>query len=155
MISVRASGGQVAGWQITGIAVALPVAAIEVVGATTVSAWFPPLARWLRRAWLLYAYWRLRPLWVMLGQVIPEVELPREDGLRWNIRYRLHRLVIEIRDAQVVLRPYASAGIASHAEAATRSSGLSPRRRAAVIEAAILMNALGARRHGTPPHSAT
>ena len=154
VISVRASGGQVAGWQITGIAVALPVAAIEVVGATTVSAWFPPLARWLRRAWLLYAYWRLRPLWVMLGQVIPEVELPREDGLRWNIRYRLHRLVIEIRDAQVVLRPYASAGIASHAEAATRSSGLSPRRRAAVIEAAVLMNALGARRHGIPPHSA-
>ena len=34
------------------------------------------------------------------------IELPRQSGTRFNVRYRLHRRVIEIRDAQLILRPY-------------------------------------------------
>ena len=53
------------------------------------------------------------PGWMRVGplvprQVIPEIQLPPEPGLRWNIRYRLQRRVIEIRDAELVLRPYAA-----------------------------------------------
>ncbi len=57
------------------------------------------LARVFRHGWLWSAYWRLHPLWDVLRQVVPEIELPDEPGMRWNIRYRLHRRVIEIRDA--------------------------------------------------------
>ena len=64
------------------------------------------LARLLRQAWLWSAYWRLYPLWHLLRQAVPEIELPLDSGMRWNIRYRLHRRVIEIRDALLILRPY-------------------------------------------------
>jgi hypothetical protein len=47
------------------------------------------------------------PLWDVLRQAVPEIELPAEPRMRGNIRYRLHRRVIEIRDPQLVLRPYA------------------------------------------------
>ena len=93
------------------------------------------LARLLRQAWLWSAYWRLYPLWDVLRQAVPEIELPTEVGMRWNIRYRLHRRVIEIRDAQLVLRPYAQADVLGLASAAAKSSGLFPDRAAAVVEA--------------------
>lgn len=62
------------------------------------------LARLFQQAWLWPAYWRLYPLRDALQQVIPEIEQPPEPGMRWNIRYRLHRQVIEIRDPQLTLR---------------------------------------------------
>ena len=46
--------------------------------------------------------------------------------MRWNIRYRLHRRVIEIRDARLVLRPYAKTEVAGLAADAAKSSGLAP-----------------------------
>lgn len=150
-VSARASGVLVPGWAATGVAVAMPLAAVVVVAGTTSSAWVPPLTGLLRHAWLVYAYWQLRPLRVMVGRAIPEVGLPPDGGLRWNMRYRLLRRVIEIRDAQVVLRPYADAGTGSRAGAAARSAGLSPARCAAVAEAAVLMNGLRARLRGDPP----
>jgi hypothetical protein len=91
------------------------------------------LAPLFRLAWLWSAYWRLYPLWDALRQVIPEIQLPPEPGLRWNIRYRLHRRVIEIRDAELVLRPYATAEVAGQAAATARSSGLRPDRADAVV----------------------
>lgn len=100
------------------------------------------LARLLQQAWLWSAYWRLYPLWNLLRQAVPEIELPLEPGMRWNIRYRLHRRVIEIRDAQLVLRPYSVTAIAKLAAAVARESGLSPDRAAAVTEAAIIISAL-------------
>ncbi len=62
----------------------------------------------------------------MLRQAVPEIKLPDEPGMRWNIRHRLHRRVIEIRDAQLVLRPYAQAEITGLAAATAKSSGLHP-----------------------------
>ena len=107
------------------------------------------LARLFRLAWLWSAYWRLYPLWDALRQVIPEIQLPPEPGLRWNIRYRLHRRVIEIRDAELVLRPYATAEVAGQAAATARSSGLHPDRAAAVVEAAIIVSSIQSRLRGS------
>ncbi|WP_051970038.1 MAB_1171c family putative transporter [Kitasatospora azatica] len=54
---------------------------------------------------------RLAPLWSALTTAVPEVVLTARLGR--GPRVRLHRLVIEIRDAALVLAPYADA---SHAE---------------------------------------
>jgi len=114
------------------------------------------LARLLRQAWLWSAYWRLYPLWDVLRQAVPEIELPTEVGMRWNIRYRLHRRVIEIRDAQLVLRPYAQADVLGLASAAAKSSGLFPDRAAAVVEAVEIVSSLRPRlRRPMPSHDAT
>jgi hypothetical protein len=113
------------------------------------------LARVFRQAWLWSAYWRLYPLWDVLRQAVPEIELPTEPGMRWNIRYRLHRRVIEIRDAQLVLRPYGKTEVAGLAAAAAKSSGLPPGRAAAVVEAADIVNSLqSGLRSSLPGHDA-
>ena len=106
------------------------------------------LARLFRQAWLWSAYWRLYPLWNLLRQAVPEIELPLDPGMRWNIRYRLHRRVIEIRDAQLILRPYSIRIIVKLATAIAQESGLPPDRAAAVTEAAIIVSALRSRARG-------
>jgi len=114
------------------------------------------LARLFRQVWLWSAYWRLYPLWDVLRQVVPEIELPAEPEMRWNIRYRLHRRVIEIRDAQLVLRPYAKTEVAGLIAAAAKSSDLSPDRTAAVVEAATIVSSLQSRLcSSSPGHDAT
>ena len=108
------------------------------------------LARLFRQAWLWSAYWRLYPLWDVLRQEVPEIELPPGPGMRWNIRYRLHRRVIEIRDAQLVLRPYEEE-IAGLIAAAARSADLPPDRAAAVVEAAAIVSSLRSRLRSSLP----
>ena len=107
------------------------------------------LARLLRQAWLWSAYWRLYPLWHLLRQAVPEIELPLDSGMRWNIRYRLHRRVIEIRDALLILRPYSIGVIVRLAAAMARESGLPPDRVAAIAEAAVIVSAVRSRVHGS------
>jgi hypothetical protein len=93
----------------------------------------------------------------LLREAVPEIELPLEPGMRWNIRYRLHRRVIEIRDAQLVLRPYSAAVVAKLAAAMAQESGLPPDKAAAVVEAAAIVSSLqwhvlgSARRHDNGP----
>jgi hypothetical protein len=106
------------------------------------------VARVFRQTWLWVAYWRLHPLWHLLRQAVPEIELPPEPGMRWDIRYRLHRRVIEIRDAQLVLRPYAPSVVAKLVAAIAADSGLSPDRAAAVVEAAVIVSSLRSRARG-------
>jgi hypothetical protein len=106
------------------------------------------LARLFRQAWLWSAYWRLYPLWHLLCQAVPEIELPLDPAMRWDIRYRLHRRIIEIRDAQLVLRPYSVRVLVKLAAAIARESGLSPDRVLAIEEAAILVSALRFRFRG-------
>jgi len=109
------------------------------------------LARLFRQVWLWSAYWRLYPLWDVLRQVVPEIELPAEPEMRWNIRYRLHRRVIEIRDAQLVLRPYEEAEVTELAAAAAKSAELPPDTAAAVVEAAAIISSLRSRRRSSLP----
>jgi hypothetical protein len=58
--------------------------------------------------------------------------------------------VIEIRDAQLMLKPYWRADIADKATAAARSARLSAERRSAVVEAAVTLTAVNARQLGSP-----
>ena len=109
------------------------------------------LARLSRPAWLWSAYWRLYPLWDVLRQEVPEIELPAGRSMRWNIRYRLHRRVIEIRDAQLVLRPYEEAEVTELAAAAAKSAELPPDTAAAVVEAAAIISSLRSRRRSSLP----
>jgi len=144
------NGAVARGLGIAAIAAAQAVAVIQIIGGATVSAWFPGLAMLWRQGLLWYAYWRLHPLWATLRQAVPQIELPRQPGTRFNIRYRLHRRVIEIRDAQLILKPYWHADISELATVAARSARLTAERRRAVVEAAVIVTALSARRQGTP-----
>lgn len=82
----------VAGWRLPGVAVRLT-----------------NCARWLRG---YVQYQRLRPLWTALYQAVPTIALETPapalaDRLDTrNIRFRLYRRVIEIRDAQLTLRSH-------------------------------------------------
>jgi hypothetical protein len=151
MIASYAAGEQAAGRAATAIAVAQGAAVISVIAGTTASAWVPALSRLARQAWLWAAYWRLRPLHAVLRQVLPEVTLPRSPGVRRNIRYRVGRRVIEIRDAGLALRAYAPPELPGRAEAAARLAGLDADKAMAVAEAAVIATALAARRDGHPP----
>lgn len=108
------------------------------------------LARLHRRAWRWYAYWRLYPLWAVLRRAIPEIVLPPDPAMRRSIRYRLYRRVIEIRDAQLALRPYAEPERVARAAAAARSSGLAEEAVAAVTEAAAVVTSVRSRFRGCP-----
>jgi hypothetical protein len=151
MISSYAAGEQAAGRAAPAIAVTQAAAVLSVVAGTTACAWVPALSRLARQVWLWSAYWRLRPLWTALRQVIPEVTLPRPPGVRLHIRYRLDRRVIEIRDAQLALRAYVAPDVPGRAGAAARSARLDPDTVVAVEEAAVIASAFAARRNGQPP----
>jgi len=106
----------------------------------------------LRRAQLLAGTWaawfRLRSLWAMLLDGAPDVRLPPQPGTRLAARYRLHRRVVEIRDAQLALRPFQDSRAAADAAGAALVAGLPQDERDAVIEAVMIVSALGARRNG-------
>jgi hypothetical protein len=61
--------------------------------------------------------------------------------------------VVEIRDAQLALRPFRDGRAAAEAADAALSAGLTQNERDAVIEAAMIVSALGARRNGAVPAS--
>jgi hypothetical protein len=113
------------------------------------------LQRGLRCAQLLAGTWaawfRLRPLWAMLLDGAPEVRLPPQPGTRLAARYRLHRRVVEIRDAQLALRPFRDGRAAAEAADAALSAGLTRDELDVIIEAAMIVSALGARRNGAAP----
>jgi hypothetical protein len=90
------------------------------------------------------AYWRLRPLWLILSRAAPDVRLPRQPGTRFSARYRLHRRVIEIRDAELSLRPYRNGTAAGQA---MQSPGFASRRREAAAGAAAILAALAPAGH--------
>ena len=137
--------------ELAAISAAEAVAVIQIIGGATISAWFPGLAKLAHQGLLWYAYWRLHLLWATLRRAVPQVELSRQSGTRFNVRYRLHRRVIEIRDAQLLLRPYWRSDIAGQAAAAARSAGLTEPKHSAVVEAAVILTAVNARQQGSPP----
>lgn len=150
VIVMGLSGTPVPGQAITVIAAAQGGVVILIIVSVTTTAWFPAMAFISRRGRLWADYWRLRPLWSALSSAAPEVQLPPELGKRFAIRYRLHRRVIEIRDAQLALRPYLRSDIADQAADAALSAGLAPDRLDAVVEAAVIVTTLDARLRGDP-----
>jgi hypothetical protein len=152
-IIVAASGRPVPGPVIPGVALAQGIAIIQFIAGATVTAWFPALEVVSRQGRMWGAYWRLHPLWAVLSRAAPDVQLPPQPGTRFNARYRLHRRVIEIRDAELALRPYWNREIAGQAADAARSARLPADRRDAVVEAAGIVTALDARTRGAPAHN--
>jgi hypothetical protein len=132
----------------TVVGVAQGVAVVQAIVGVTVPAWSPVAVSAFRycRAWATWC--RLRPLWALLVQAAPGVQLPAQPGTRLNVRYRLHRRVIEIRDAELVLRPFRDSQAAQDAADAALSAGLPEDEHDAVIEAVMITTALNARQVG-------
>jgi hypothetical protein len=70
-----------------------------------------------------------------------------------TLRARLHRSVVEIRDAALALRPYRNANVATAAAVAAREAGLAGDVAAAEVEAAVLADAVRARQADRPSDS--
>ncbi|GAA1636075.1 MAB_1171c family putative transporter [Actinoplanes couchii] len=94
----------------------------------TIPAWGPKVRG-------LYTYHRLHPLWRLLSEATPEIALDPDATRRGAVRdidYRLVRLVVEIRDGWLALRPWFDARVARE------SDGDDPDRvQAAVLAAAV------------------
>ena len=100
-----------------------------------------PVARRLLR--------QLRPLHAALLDTVPEAARAQVPG-RAGPRVRLHRAVVEIREAVLALRPYADPQLAAAARKVARPAGLAGDQMAAAVEAAVLAAALRAKASGTP-----
>jgi hypothetical protein len=140
-----------AGLAVAVIAVAQATVVIVAVAGMIASAWVPVIAAMARQLWLVFAYWRLRPLWAVLLSAVPYVQLAVPLRPWAGLRFRLLRRVIEIRDAELALRSHWRGDIADQARAAARSAGLSSGLEKAVVEAAVVVNAAAARLSGMPP----
>jgi hypothetical protein len=99
------------------------------------------LSRWFLR--------QLKPLHSALLDAVPEAGRPVGPAPE-SARLRLHRQVVEIRDAALALRPYRTAGVAGHAAAVARVAGLRGEPYAASVEAGSLAGAIAASRQGPP-----
>jgi hypothetical protein len=129
-------------------------AALMVVGSTLPSwGWragaATPAAWWARYR----AYRRLGPLW---RAVAPDAAGGPTDALgdAWtlrDLRFRLYRRVVEIRDGWAALGPYQSPRAAACARALCRRAGLSGEEVAPIVDAAVLAAALRARARGEAP----
>nr|WP_143064613.1 MAB_1171c family putative transporter [Streptomyces colonosanans] len=89
----------------------------------------------------------LEPLWLGLTQAAPSVRLAI-DIPRRRTRLRLHRRLVEISDATLVLRNYVPADVQQRAQEMARRAGYSPDASPAVAEAAWLKTAVLAVDHG-------
>ncbi len=125
----------------------------HLIAGAIAPAWFPAAARASGQCRMWVAWYRLRPLWALLMQAAPEVRLPAQPGTRLSASYRLHRRVIEIRDAELAVRAYPDSRAVGDAADAARSAGLPRDEREAIIEAIMIVTALAARRDRAEPCS--
>ena len=127
-----------------------PVAQVAVTIATlskTLGWILPDWGRHLTALWQRFtdyrAYRELGPLHREVTSQIPEPVLHLEPDT--DLRTRLYRRLVEIRDAQWALRVWIPAGVADAAEERARAAGLAGTDLAATVEAAQLRAALEAR----------
>jgi hypothetical protein len=85
---------------------------------------------------------QLGPLHDVLRSVIPQADDFAVPGLDSALGFRLHRKVIQIRDAMLALAPYTDSQVASAAVSACRVAGVTGDDMAAVVEASVLASAL-------------
>ncbi|MFR9750133.1 DUF6545 domain-containing protein [Nocardia sp. 004] len=94
----------------------------------------------------LWALYRLRPLWTALRDALPITQAA--PATRRSIRTRLYRCVIEIRDALLILQPYARPEIATRAGRLATALHIPTSECAAAIEATRIAAALHLHRSG-------
>jgi hypothetical protein len=101
--------------------------------------------RWiaLGRAW--HVYHALGPLWRRVTAAAPEVLLPGGSACG-GVEYALYRRIIEIRDAQRILRRYRDPTMPDGLALATK--GLQPADAELIVEVAELATALAGHRSG-------
>jgi hypothetical protein len=129
---------------LAGIAVGVGAA-----GATYTS-WAPAVLSMARQLRVRIAYRRLSWLWRLLISAVPQVEFatPRTLARAEHAEYRLYRRALEIRDAQLALRPYVPPGLPELALVIGGRRGLDPVSADVLLEAAELVAALDAHRAG-------
>ncbi|RSM40007.1 hypothetical protein DMA12_28215 [Amycolatopsis balhimycina DSM 5908] len=109
----------------------------------------PAVAGWLSRYRL---YRRLSPLWTDLYRADPEIALDPPGAVALgNLKLRLYRRVIEIRDGLLALHPYRDPMVAVAARRGAQRAGLAGRSLEAEVEAAVVAEALLARARGAAP----
>jgi hypothetical protein len=123
---------------------------LEIVGLT-VPGWGPALfatAQWIRH---YRQHQEMRPLWVALHQVSPDIALDAPVS-RWgdivsvrDLHYRRYRRMIEILDGLRALRPYLDPTILDIASRQARRNGMSARRVPSILDGAQLHAAIQAR----------
>jgi len=139
-------------------AIAMPAfAALLVILGTTVPTLGPRLEHLTRGLWHRRSLRRLRPLWEILHEVLPDTGLTTPDdalspSLTGEASERLYRRVITIRDGLLVLQPYRDPADTRQHRDQAGSAGLTNQRRAAAVEAADIRAALHRRRQGMTPH---
>ncbi|MER6051311.1 MAB_1171c family putative transporter [Streptomyces sp. NPDC001793] len=127
------------------------------VAGLTMPSWGPRIAEWRRLARNFVTYQRLHPLWAALYTAVPDIALnPQHAGrlarfLPGDISYRLYRMVIEIQDGLLTLRPYVASGAAEDARQSAEAAGLSGDRLHAMVQATTLVSALRAKHDNRPP----
>ncbi|TVT61968.1 hypothetical protein FNH05_01675 [Amycolatopsis rhizosphaerae] len=123
---------------------------IGAAGATYTS-WAPAVHSLMRQLRVRVAHRRLSWLWHLLITAVPQVEFttPRTNlsGAE-RAEYRLYRRVLEIRDAQLALRPYIPPGVPELTLMIGRHHGLDPVSADVLLEAGELVAALDARHTG-------
>ncbi|MFL6120062.1 MAB_1171c family putative transporter [Actinophytocola sp.] len=117
--------------------------------------WGPALGDRVRWFVDYRSYRRLRPLWLALRDVEPGFALlpPDRAARRWprDVGLLLYRQVIEIRDAQLALRPYVGADVPANAEDLATRAGLSTEDVQATAEAAAIAAGIAAKTRGSVP----
>jgi hypothetical protein len=93
---------------------------------------------------------QLQPLHSALREAVPEATGAVACRFWPAASFRLHRQVIQIRDAALALRPHRDPQVAAVATRAARAAGLSGSDLAAAVEASVLSAAMHARTAGDP-----
>ncbi|WP_338146632.1 MAB_1171c family putative transporter [Streptomyces boncukensis] len=152
VIGAEPSDGQLAAASVFS---AVGIAMVSV--SMTISSWGPSLSKlgaWARN---YRSYRALYPLWRDLYESSPDIVLePSAASAVSDLRYRLHRRVVEIRDGWRELRPYIDSASASDGSSYGSSDGSAPapageEDRQACAEAAQIRQALRAKRAGARP----
>jgi hypothetical protein len=135
-------------WEL-GVAVFGGSAAILILTGLSLPSWGPALGRLGRHL----DYYHLHPLWAAVTAEAQEVVLDASAMKRLPLRdidFLLLRLIIEIRDGQRVLRPFADPALAKQAEELCLEASLFGDEIRAAAEAAILQSAMRGKAEGAP-----
>ncbi|WP_067136962.1 MAB_1171c family putative transporter [Microtetraspora malaysiensis] len=108
------------------------------IGAT-LTAWGTWLAAPLRWVRAFIRHRQMDPLWRALRAARPQIALIETAKVLWDTEFALYRRVIEIRDAQLTLRPYAHPAVPQWVGPAADPATLE----AAVIAASLIGYAAG------------
>ncbi|WP_019872110.1 MAB_1171c family putative transporter [Salinispora oceanensis] len=152
-------------WNIQAAPIVASLAALLITGGWIMPAWarqLDGLSAWLR---LLRTYQRLYPLWVDLCRSTdneyaldkPTSRLVDTARAARDVKMRTYRLIIEIRDAQLALRPYLDAAEVDRARRSGARAGLAGVELEAVVEAAALAASIAGKQggHSTDEESMT